>query len=167
MDAGKRFEANFKESCDNNSAISVLRLYDNMSGYAGVKNMCDFVVTHYPHTHYLELKSHKGNRLPFSAITETQYEGLLAEANKETGTVQGILIQYSELDIHVFVDIKLIESMKQAGKVSIHYDEALLNGVSLDAMKKRVNWTFDLTKEWFDKLAKFARFGGRNGGLKE
>ena len=161
---GKQFEEDFKKSAVQAEDISIDRLYDNVGGYAGVKNICDFIVYRYPHQYYFELKSHKGNRLPFSEITEHQWSGLLEKAMKNIGCIAGVLIHYSDHDKTVFVDIRKLEEMKQQGEKSIAVDYALANGVPLDGRKKRVTWEYYLGATWFLKLVKYAKAGGVTGG---
>lgn len=161
---GKQFEEDFKKSAVQVVDISIDRLYDNVGGYAGIKNICDFIVYRYPHIYYLELKSHKGNRLPFSEVTEYQWTGLLEKAMKNIGCVAGLLIHYSDHDKTVFVNITVLEALKKQGEKSIPIEYALANGIELQGRKKRVTWEYYLTHRWFIQLNKYARAGGGTDG---
>jgi len=161
---GKQFEEDFKKSALQAEDVSIDRLYDNVGGYAGIKNICDFIVYHYPHVYYLELKSHKGNRLPFINITEHQWTGLLEKAKRNNGAIAGILVHFSEHDKTYFVNITVFEDLKKQGEKSMHIDLACENGVELTGRKKRVTWDYYINKEWFNLVNKYAKNGGVDGG---
>lgn len=135
ISSGKRFENDFKKACKKHDPFSVTRLYDNVGGYAGIKNICDYVFYAYPNIYYLELKSTKGNTLNWANITEHQWKGLMEEAGKK-GVISGILVQYSDHDEHYFADIRICEKLKQQGKKSLHIKDAKKYGALLPARKR-------------------------------
>lgn len=135
ISSGKRFENDFKKACKKYKEYSVTRLYDNVGGYAGIKNICDYVFYAYPNIYYLELKSTKGNTLNWANITEHQWNGLMEEAGKE-GVISGILVQYTDHDEHYFVDIRTCSMLKIKGKKSIHIKDAKKYGALLPARKR-------------------------------
>lgn len=144
-DPGKAFEADFKDSMIKNENISFDRLYDNVGGYAGIKNICDFIVYRHPHQYYFELKSTLGRRLPFSNITKGQFEGLTAKAPK-CGVAAGIIAQYRDYDEVYFLNIEDINKMVEEGHKSITVEDARLIGVPMPITKKR-RVTFDFAVE--------------------
>ncbi len=76
MSSGKNFEKDFSDSFKGKERARILRLYDTTNGFHGITNPCDFIYYNYPYLAYLELKSVKDNRLPFSNITDRQWEEL-------------------------------------------------------------------------------------------
>ena len=67
---GKKFENAFKESVEKVAGVAIVRLPDQMNGYAGSKNPCDFFMYKKPCMYAIECKSVHGNRLPMTNITD-------------------------------------------------------------------------------------------------
>lgn len=65
------------------AGFDVNRVADNTAGYMGGRNICDFITYLYPNIFYFELKTTKGNTLPFSNITDNQWQGLLEKEKIE------------------------------------------------------------------------------------
>ena len=84
---GKDFEKVIKECFELVPNTSVDRLHDQMNGFAGSTNICDFIVYHNPLIYYIECKSVHGNTLPFSNITKNQWQGLLAKSKIDRKSV--------------------------------------------------------------------------------
>ena len=64
---GKDFEKEIKTCFELVPHVSVDRLPDPMSGYSGVRNICDFSVFQSPDTFYIECKCHYGNTLNYKS----------------------------------------------------------------------------------------------------
>lgn len=139
---GKDFEKAIKECFELVPKTSVDRLPDPMSGYSGVKNICDYTVYHYPDNFYIECKCLYGNTLNYkSAIRQNQWDGLL-EKSEIYGCVAGVVVWYIDYDITVFINIKdLIEHRNKGNKslniTDITGDKSVPHFL-VDGIRKRV-----------------------------
>ena len=116
-DYGKEFEARFKKdflASIPNSTID--RIYDSVSGYYSISNICDFIGFKEPNIMYLECKSCKGASLPFSNIT--QYDKLKDKVGIP-GVRAGVVLWLYEKDLVLYVPISTITKMKNEGKKSV------------------------------------------------
>lgn len=75
VNQGKAFEARFKSDFLKVKGASLDRIYDSVSGFKGIKNICDFIGYIFPYAYYLECKSTKQNT--FSIQKLTQYDKLI------------------------------------------------------------------------------------------
>ena len=121
MNRGKDFEVSFRKQLES-SGFDVNRLADNTAGYMGGRNICDFITYVYPNIFYFELKSTKGNTLPFSNITDNQFTGLI-EKEQVQGAGAGIVVWFIEKDKTFFVGAGALLSMKNQGLRSLHIDD--------------------------------------------
>lgn len=153
---GKQFEKIVKECFERVPGVSIDRVHDQMSGYSGSKNICDFIVYKKPYECYIECKTVHGNTLPFSNITETQWNGLLEKSNID-GVIAGILCWYVDKDITAFIPIHVFHFMKKDGSksfpIGLFYtqfagDEGI---VCIPGTKKRVFFDYDFSK-FFDEV---------------
>lgn len=142
MSVGKHFEEDFQKSFTKGHEARVLRLYDTTNGYAGVANPCDFVYYAYPRIGFFELKSTKGNRLPFSNLTDKQWQGL-SERSKLEGVIAAVLIQYRDLREGFLVPIQVLEGIKYRGEKSIHINDARKFGMPLNLIYRRTRCGLD------------------------
>ena len=115
MNYGKIWENDFKKALGQ----TCIRLYDTTNGYAGVKNPCDFVYYLYPYYYLFELKSTQGDSLPFSNITDNQYNAMEYFA-KQYGTNPCIAVQFRKSKECYIIPFNVIQRMKQAGEKSIN-----------------------------------------------
>lgn len=141
---GKQFEQVIREAFQQVPGVSIDRLHDQMGGYKGSQNICDFIVYKKPYEYYFECKSVKGNTLPFRNITDTQWDGLL-EKSKIQGVAAGVICWWIEKDVTLFIPIQELELEKQHGQKSTRYDIEQGNGVvELTGKKKRVFFTYNM-----------------------
>ena len=115
---GKQFEAKFKEDFLKIPDSTIDRLYDSVSGYKSISNICDFIGYRYPNIFYLECKSHEGNTFPFTKLT--QYEKLLPKVGIK-GVRAGAVIWAIDHQKVFYVPISTITKMKADGKKSFHF----------------------------------------------
>ena len=141
---GKQFESVIKTSFEN-SNFCIDRLHDQTNGFKGSQNICDFVVFRQPNIMYLECKSCHGNTLPFSNITQTQWNGLL-EKDLYCGVYAGVMIWWIDKDITKFVPIYNLQILADSGAKSIRFDTA--SGIEVPGKKKRVFFEYDMEKFW-------------------
>lgn len=150
---GKKFEQVFRTSLDKVQNISIDRLPDQVTKFKGSTNPSDFIVYKYPRQYYMECKSSSCTSLSFDNIT--QWNDLL-EKSKITGVVAGVVIWFYNKDVTVFLDIRLLECMRQEGYKSVSYDlhwatdEKISNWSNyyceLYGEKRRVYYDYDMEK---------------------
>lgn len=129
VNRGKDFEGQVQAGFEMIPGVSIDRLPDPMAGYAGVKNICDFIVFKSPTQYYIECKSCYGDRMSihsnnpkkkYGNITNNQWEGLL-EKSKIPGIRAGILVWFIDHDETYWLDIRLLEKHRNAGNKSIAF----------------------------------------------
>lgn len=117
---GKSAENKIREWLDRpEDGYSFDRLYDQMSGLYGSKNICDFIVYKSPYMYYIESKATWEDRFDFSMISENQYEGLLKKSCIP-GVYGLIIVLFASHKRAFILDISEIEKLKQVGKKSIN-----------------------------------------------
>lgn len=151
---GKQFEAIIRKSFEKIKDVSIVRLPDQMGGYLGAKNICDFIVYKYPHEYYIECKTVKGNRLPYSNISEAQWQGLL-EKSKIKGVYAGVLCWWIDKDVTMYIPIQELQINKELGYKSVPWDAQHPNIVELQGKKKRTYYDYDM-KDFFKEVTKYA-----------
>ena len=115
---GKKFEERFKlDFISSMKDSSIDRIYDTMSEYKNIHNICDFICYKYPFIFYIEVKSHKGNTFPLRNLT--QYDMLLQKVGIP-GVRSGVLIWFIEHDRIIYVPISTIQKMKQNNEKSVN-----------------------------------------------
>jgi hypothetical protein len=129
VNRGKDFEGQVQAGFELIPGVSIDRLPDPMAGYAGVKNICDFIVYKHPLQYYIECKSCYGNTMSihsndpkkkYGNITNNQWEGLL-EKSQIPGVKAGILVWFIDHDETYWIDIRLLQRHRDAGHKSISY----------------------------------------------
>ena len=149
---GKQFESIIREAFASVHGVSIDRLLDPMAGYAGVRNICDFIVYKYPYEYYIECKTVHGNTLPFSNITENQWQGLLAKS-EIGGVFAGVICWWVDHDETLWLDIRLLEQLRRLGYKSVNYYASWVEEdiehvqdlwTRLKANKKRVFFEYDM-----------------------
>ena len=169
VNRGKKFEQCVKDAFLKIPGVSVDRLHDQTSGFAGSTNVSDFIVYKYPNQYYVECKSVHGNTLSihsnpkadkngvlhgfYGNITDNQWEGLL-EKSKIPGVIAGVMCWWVDKDVTMFMDIRLLNELSMLGYKSIDYSAsfALEDIDNLADMwtwiigkKKRVFFDYDMT----------------------
>ena len=147
VNRGKQFEDQVRIGLSKVPETSVDRLIDPQNGYAGVRNICDFIVYHYPHQYYVECKSCYGNTLPFSNITKNQWDGLY-EKSKFAGVYAGVIVWFIDHDMTLWVPIQTLHRMKAEGRKSINIKKPEeLDGeyLIIPGDKKRILFDYDFS----------------------
>ena len=154
VNRGKDFEGQVHDGFAKIDGVSIDRLPDPMAGYAGVRNICDFLVYKYPTQYYIECKSCYGNTLSihsndpkkkYGAITNNQWEGLL-EKSKIPGVRAGILVWFIDHDLTFWYDIRLLQECKDYGMKSISWANSLGHNnlcQIIAGQKRRVLFDYD------------------------
>lgn len=138
VNRGKQFEGKVKEDLERLPDISLERLPDQMSGYRGSKNVCDYLMYRYPHFYYLECKTTNENTFPLAALS--QYDELLARKGRR-GVRSGVILWFVKHDKVVYVPIATFQRIKEAGLKSVNIkmlssDEYKI--IVIPSVKKRV-----------------------------
>jgi len=151
VNRGKKFEKVVQECFERINDVSIDRIHDQTTGYRGSSNICDFIVYREPNEFYFECKSVHGNTLPFSNITETQWEGLL-EKSAIPGVYAGIICWWIDKGVTRFIPIQELQDLKDINVKSIRYDSkfpvdfgnGLYESIEIPAAKKRVFYDYDM-----------------------
>lgn len=147
---GKEFEGVVRKAFEKVPNVSIDRLHDQMTGFKGSTNICDFIVYREPYEYYFECKSVHGNTLPFSNITDTQWNGLL-EKSKIEGVFAGVICWWIDKDVTKFIPIQVLAWLDMVGYKSIRYDTGTPDKyigdiVEITGKKKRVFFSYDMEK---------------------
>ena len=117
MNKGKQFEERFKNDWKMSFPNGTIdRIYDTVSGYKAISNVCDFIGYNYPSIFYLECKTHAGASLPFANVT--QYEKLKYKVGIK-GVRTGVVLWLYDKDLVLYIPISTITAMKEKGLKSV------------------------------------------------
>jgi penicillin-binding protein-related factor A (putative recombinase) len=94
------------------------RIPDQMTGFYGSRNICDFICYKYPNLFYIESKATYEYRFDFSMISDYQYENLLIKSNID-GCYGLVIILFAIEQRCILLDINTIKSIIDKGKKSI------------------------------------------------
>jgi penicillin-binding protein-related factor A (putative recombinase) len=165
INRGKDFEERIRNAFEKVPDCSVDRLHDQMSGYAGSSNICDFIIYRKPYQCYIECKACYGNTLNFHNITDNQWNGLL-EKSKIDGVIAGVMIWFIDHDTTVFIPIQSLCSHKDLGYKSVNIkdrDSYGMNWISLAGEKKRIFFDY-YAEEFLDYIKWLEEFDPRTLG---
>ena len=114
---GKEAEKKIREWLDKpEDGYSFDRIPDQMTGFYGSKNICDFTCFKSPFMYYIESKATWNDRFDFSMITDTQREGLLKKSR--IPFVRGIVIVlFASYKRAFMIDIRsIVKSIESRNK---------------------------------------------------
>ena len=154
---GKEFEGVVRKAFEKVPNVSIDRLHDQTTGWKGSTNICDFIVYREPYEYYFECKSVHGNTLPFSNITDTQWNGLL-EKSKIEGVFAGVICWWIDKDVTAFIPIQLLNELRNGNHKSVnvkYIDNFMyeLGGlIKIKGKKKRVFFNYDM-EEFLDEIS--------------
>lgn len=130
---GKKAEKKLKEWLDRpDDGYSLDRIKDQMTGFYGSKNICDFTLFKSPYEYYIESKATYADRFDFSQISDYQYESLLKKSKIHNvfGVVIVLFASYQRAFMFNIADIAKAKSkgikslnIKKIEKWSIPYKE--------------------------------------------
>lgn len=145
MISGKQFENRFKLDWEKSFPDSfILRLPDQMSGYKGSNNICDFICFNKGILYIIECKAHSGASIPFTKIT--QYDKLI-EKSSIPGVRAGVILYLYDKFKVFYIPASTIKKMKEDGKksVGIKAVEEGYNIIEIPSTKLRVFMDSDYT----------------------
>ena len=147
---GKKAEAKIREWLDRpEEGYCFDRIPDQMTGFYGSKNICDFTLFKSPNMYYIESKATWEDRFDFNMLTQTQHDGLLAKSNISNvfGTVIVLFASYKRAFIFDIRHIAKLESegikslnIKKIDKWVIPYQEIQ----TVPSRKQLLDYTGDL-----------------------
>lgn len=119
-DLGKKAEQKIREWLDRpEKGYCFDRIYDQMTGFYGSKNICDFTLFKSPNMYYIESKATWSDRFDFNMITDYQYKSLLQKSKIKN--VYGVIIILFAAEQRAFIiDINEIDKLMKSGKKSIN-----------------------------------------------
>lgn len=139
INLGKEFEQKFKLDFLRTMPNSTIdRIYDSVSGYKAISNVCDFIGYKEPNIYYIECKSHKGKSFPFSNLS--QYDDLKLKVGIP-GVRAGVVLWLYEYDKVLYVPISTVTSIKNDGIKSVSLtmlNKKKYNIIEIPSIKKRV-----------------------------
>lgn len=156
QNCGKKFEEVIRRCFEEVSNTSVDRLPDQLGGFKGSSNICDFIIYHYPYQYYIECKSVHGNTLSihsnnpkhkYGNITNTQWEGL-SEKSLIQGVYAGIICWWIDKDVTKFIPIQFLINARENGYKSYRYD---MEGIWVPGKKKRIFYNYNM-EEFFNEV---------------
>ena len=168
---GKQFEDVIRSCFEKIPGVSVDRLHDQTTGYAGSTNICDVIVYQKPYEYYFECKSVHGNTLSihsnpkpdkkgvlhgfYGNITDKQWEGLL-EKSKIDGVIAGVICWWIDHDVTLFLPIQSLNNESLLGIKSVSYNSNRTNPIMINGTKKRVFFDYDMI-DFLHQLEKLQR----------
>ena len=148
MNEGKKFEEDFKKSMDKYN-IWNYRLRDSSGSWSNSngsrftpKNICDYIAYNNGGLYLLELKSHKGTSLPYTAISDYQLKGL---SNIDYPGIKAyFIINMRDKEKTYAIEAQKIKkyietSERKSIPISFMDDE----GVEIKGIKKRSRYEYD------------------------
>lgn len=119
-DVGKEHEDKVKQWLDRpEDGYSFDRIPDQLTGFWGSKNICDFTCFRAPYLTYIECKATYEDRFDFNMITETQHDGLLIKS-KIANTFGVVIVLFATQKRAFVIDINEIKRLEDSGKKSIN-----------------------------------------------
>ena len=117
---GKKAERKIRQWLDKpEEGYSFDRIPDQLGGFYGGRNICDFTCFKSPYMFYIESKETEHDRFAFSAISDVQYNGLLQKSKIENcfGLVFVLFTAHQRCFIYRIEDI---DKLQQSGKKSVN-----------------------------------------------
>lgn len=118
-EVGKKAEAKIKTWLDRpEEGYCFDRIPDQMTGFYGSKNICDFTLFKTPNFYYIESKSTYEDRFDF--VLFTQYEDMLEKAKIGKGVHSYLIVLFASYQRAFIIDVLEIEKAKEQGAKSIN-----------------------------------------------
>lgn len=153
---GKKAENKIKEWLDHpEEGFCFDRIPDQLTGFFGSCNICDFTLFKSPNYYYIESKATYNDNFPFSMITEYQYTHML-EKSAISNVKSYVVVLFASYQKAFIFDIKDIDNQVKSGgakslnikkqsKWTIPYIEIR----TVPSRKQLLDYSFDQAKEIF------------------
>lgn len=117
---GKQAEQRIKEWLDRpEEGYCFDRIPDQMTGFYGSSNICDFILYKYPYIYYIESKATWEDRFNFSMLTQKQHDGLF-EKSKIPGVFGYVIVLFASYRRSFLIPIESIVKLEEEGKHSLN-----------------------------------------------
>ena len=117
---GKKAEQKIEEWLDRpNDGYCFDRIPDQMTGFYGSKNICDFTLFKSPNMYYIESKATWEDRFDFSMLTPTQHDGLLKKS-KIPNVYGAVIVLFAHYQRAFIIDINEIKRLEDMGRKSLN-----------------------------------------------
>lgn len=150
-DLGKKAEGKIEEWLDRpEDGYSFDRIPDQMTGFVGSKNICDFTLFISPHMYYIESKATWKDRFDFSMLTENQHDKLL-EKSLIHNVFGVVIVLFASHQRAFIIDIREIKKLEDIGKKSLNINKIDKWGITyreiqtIPSRKKLLDYTGDFT----------------------
>lgn len=119
-DIGKKAEQKIRQWLNRpEEGYDFNRIPDNMNGFYGSKNICDFDLYKNPNKYYIESKATYHDRFDFNMLTDYQLENMLKKS--QIANVRSLVIVLFVTYQRAFIfDIRDIYEQIQSGKKSVN-----------------------------------------------
>ena len=162
QNAGKKFEEDFKKSCDNIDELFIYRLRDGTSSWGSggsesvrfqATNICDTIVFYQSKFFLFELKSVLKKSIPLGNIKESQIEGLTKAKNKNAPNMYiGFIINFRDYEETYFMSIEqLNEFINNGERKSIPIEYCRDNCIKIKQTLKKVRYGYNI-KEFLEQF---------------
>lgn len=152
---GKKAEAKVKEWLNKpEEGFCFDRIPDQLTGFFGSSNICDFVLYRYPHLYYIESKATFEDRFDFSMFTSTQHDEMIKKAHIE-GVISYAVVLFASYKRAFLINMLDIESLekqkikslniKKIAKWKIPYIEIQ----TIPSRKELLDYDFEQAKQIF------------------
>ena len=117
---GKKAEGKIKEWLNRpEEGFCFDRLPDQLNGFVGSCNICDFTLYRYPYFYYLESKATENDRFDFSMISDYQRDHMLEKSDIE-GVKCYVIVLFATQKRAFILNIKDIVDEMSRGNKSIN-----------------------------------------------
>lgn len=117
---GKNAEAKIREWLNRpEEGYCFDRIPDQMNGFPGSANICDFILYKSPYMYYIESKATWNDNFPFSMITDFQRTEMLKKS-KIAGVKSYVIVLFASYKRAFMLDIRDIQASIDSGKKSIN-----------------------------------------------
>ena len=176
MNSGKLMERQWRESALRVPGLYYQRMNDGTALFYGGSdgknvrfqkdNPYDCFMYLEPTLYLIELKSHKGASIPFSAIRDNQIEAL-DKASAIHGIEAGFVVHFPDKDECWYVEgHTLAEYKRETDRKSIPLGWFRENGVRVELFHKRVNTAYDVLGLTIDLSVRRLELDGREKEVK-
>lgn len=148
LNTGKEFEKDFQNSIKEGY---LYRLRDSGGSWQGgnksrftPSNICDFIYFKSPKMYLLELKSHKGKSIPYTALK--QLDKLVEVNNRKLENLKALFIlNFADLEETYVIEAESIASIKDSkDRKSLSIEDVREYGYKVDQVKKKVRYRYKL-----------------------
>ena len=117
---GKKAEEKIKDWLNHAElGYSFDRVPDQLTGYYGSSNICDFMCYKYPNQYYIESKATEHDRFDFAMLTDIQYNGLLSKSGIP-GAYGLVIVLFATYKRAFILDIRDIQKSIDNGQKSVN-----------------------------------------------